>query len=80
MAKDTFKRTVQIKQIVTEKAAPCATTCVCSAATHLRDPGHVAGGHRRHAGRVVLILAEVDAVETAAFQLETPDLQEETQR
>lgn len=57
-----------------EKAAPCAATKVCLAATHLCDPGHVAGGHRRHAGRVVLILAEVDAVETAALQLEPSDL------
>lgn len=75
-----FKCKTRIKQNVTEKAAPCATTSVCPSATHLCDPGHVAGGHRRHAGGVVLILAEVDAVETAALQLETPDLREETQR
>lgn len=43
--------------------------------TNLGHPGHVTRGDSGHAGGVVLVLAEMNAVKTASLQLQTPHLQ-----
>src|SRR4029434_8301451 len=42
---------------------------------YLRNPGHVAGRHGRHTGRVVLVLRQTVSVKATALQLQSPDLE-----